>query len=74
MKFCLKIVINVSDRSENTFFVKYTPKLTWELLSSVFFDLELPFFIGGNNFHFFTHKYFGFIGKFNALAEVLRVL
>ena len=46
-----------------TFFEKYIPKLTWEWLSIVVFEPEPTFFMGGNNFYFFTPKYLGFISK-----------
>ena len=63
MKFGRKTVKNVSDRFENIIFEKYEPKLTWEKLSIAVVKPELTFFMGGNNFYFFTHKYLGFISR-----------
>ena len=63
MKFCSKMLKNVSECFENIFFEKYIPKLTWEWLSIVVFEPEPTFFMGGNNFYFFTPKYLGFISK-----------
>ena len=63
MKFSRKIVKNVPVRFENIIFEKYEPKLTWEQLSIAVVKPEPTFFMGGNNFYFFTHKYLGFISR-----------
>ena len=67
MKFGRKTVKNVSDRFENIIFEKYEPKLTWEQLSIAVVKPEPTFFMGGNNFYFFTPKYLGFISNFRKL-------